>query len=130
MSKHYIRAEILLPRGDEMVRGHVVAQSCITNRNYKVLAKFSLSATIFNSISNIEIRNYDCCISDLSVFVDTTHVTIKQKDHVLVVYSHHHVTMMHISLYTVLPTSTLPTTHSIHSHLPLLLEASTHVPQI
>ena len=30
---HYIGAEILLPRGDQMARGHVVAQSCDTNGN-------------------------------------------------------------------------------------------------
>ena len=30
---HYIGAEILLPRGDEMARSHLVAQSCDANRN-------------------------------------------------------------------------------------------------
>ena len=30
---HYIRAEILLTRGDEMARGHVVARSCDANKN-------------------------------------------------------------------------------------------------
>ena len=30
---NYIGAEILLPRGDEMERGYVVAQSCNANEN-------------------------------------------------------------------------------------------------
>ena len=33
MSDHYLRAEILLYRGDEMTRGHIVAQCCDGNIN-------------------------------------------------------------------------------------------------
>ena len=63
---------------------------------------------------------------NLSALVNTTHVTIKQKDWVLVVYFHHRYTMMHISSYAGLPTYTLPAAHLMHSCSPLLLEASTH----
>ena len=33
MRDHYIEAEILLLRGGEMARGHVIAQSCDANGN-------------------------------------------------------------------------------------------------
>ena len=63
---------------------------------------------------------------DLSALIDTTHITIKQKDWVSVVFFHHHVTMVHIYLYAGLPTSTLPAAHLMHAHSLLMQEASTH----
>ena len=51
----------------------------------------------------------------LCALIDTTHVTIKQKKKVLVVYSDHHGTVMHISLYAGHLTSTLPAAHLNHT---------------
>ena len=67
---------------------------------------------------------------DISALVDTIHVTINQKDQVLVVYFHHRCTMVHISSYAGLSTSTLPAAHLMHACLSLLPEASTHFPRI
>ena len=45
---------------------------------------------------------------DLSALVNTTLITINQKDWVLVMYPHHHCIMGCIPSYAGLPTSTLP----------------------
>ena len=34
VADQYIKAELLLPRGDELARGHVVAQSCNASGNF------------------------------------------------------------------------------------------------
>ena len=64
---------------------------------------------------------------NLSALVNTTHITIKQKDWVLVVYFHHCCSMAGIILYAGLPTSTLPAAHLMHACSTLLPEASTHL---
>ena len=53
-----------------------------------------------------------------------------RNDRVLVVYPHHHGTMVHVSLYAGLPTSSLPAAHSMHACLPLPPEVSTHFHRI
>ena len=52
-----------------------------------------LSATVFNSVSNIKERIVIVPSINLSALVNTTHVTINEKDWVLVVYFHHCYTM-------------------------------------
>ena len=59
--------------------------------------------------------------------VDTTHVTIKQKDQILVMYSHHHGTVMCLSFYAGCPTFTSPAAHLMHAHmLATSARSSTH----
>ena len=57
---------------------------------------------------------------NLSTLINTTHVTIKQKDQVLVMYFHHCSTMMSIYLYAGLLTSILLAAYLKHTYLPLI----------
>ena len=75
-------------------------------------------------------RNYYYLLIHLSALVDTTHIKVNQKDHVFVVYFHHHCIMVHIPLYAGLTTSTLPAAHLTIASLSLLMEASTHFHRI
>ena len=65
---------------------------------------------------------------DLSALFDTIHITINKKDHVSVVYLHHHAIMANIPSYAGLQTSTLPAALLMCACSPLLPEAATHFP--
>ena len=90
-----------------------------------------LRVTMFNSITNVKIRIMIApSLIDLRALVKSSHVTINQKDHILVVHFHHLGTM---TLFTIIcRTSNIyfASCPSMHACTSLLPEALTHFPWI